>query len=83
VLVPVPCRAGEPLCAYFDRPVTASEWQVHNLLGERVAALPLGSQPGHCVETRSFAPGVYLVRLKVYYADGGHETFIRKVAVVR
>jgi len=83
VLAPVPVAPGQPMCLHFDGPPRSSRWTIYNVAGQAVATLAFGGEPGQCWQTSGVAPGVYLVRVDVDYADGHKGGRWQKVVVVR
>jgi len=83
VLGPVPCRVGEPLCAFFTQAPIASKWQVYSIAGQLVDSASFGGQYSQCLNTRGLAPGIYIVRLSVTESGGTKHTVMKKVAIVR
>jgi hypothetical protein len=73
---------------YFwaEAPVSATV-DIYNLMGERVAALQQGCEGGTYVRLpwslSPVAPGVYLYRLRLAYADREQTTAWRKLVVVK
>ena len=83
ILAPVPVSRGTPLCLYPDAPILSSQWDVFNFVGESVVSLGFPSPFQNCWDTGGVAAGVYLVRLKITYANGSVLTFWRKVVVTQ
>jgi len=81
VLAPVPVAPGEDLCLFSGSPLSGSRWDVFNILGMSVARPVFTGPAKHCWNTRGIAPGMYIVRVKVTFADGGTTTIFRKVLV--
>lgn len=82
VLGPVPLRAGEPLCLYFDAAPFSSACRVYNQAGQRVADADFGGKIDPCLATGRLAPGLYFVRVDVSYADGSKRIVDQKVAIL-
>jgi hypothetical protein len=81
---PVPLKAGQPLCLYFDGNPSRSRWKVYATDGARVADLQFEAELSQCWEqTAALAAGVYYIALEVDYADGRRETQTQKVMVLR
>ncbi len=83
VLAPVPVHSGEKICLYPDRAIAGSHWEVYNFTGESLANLDFNGFPKNCWDTTGVAPGVYLVRLEVDYADGTASIDWKKILVIR
>jgi hypothetical protein len=83
VLAPVPAPRGTPVCLYPDAPIVSSHWDIFNFVGESVASLDFGATAQDCWDTAGVAPGLYLVRLKIVYADGSTQTSWHKVVVTQ
>ena len=84
VLAPVPLKAGQPLCLYFDGNPSRSTWKVYGSDGARVADLSFAADLRQCWDgTASLAPGVYYLNLDIDYADGRHEARTQKVMVLK
>lgn len=78
VVAPVPAHAGDRVCLYFDKPAISSSWDVFNMAGERVSQLTFTGDNGNCWDTRGAPPGVYLMRIRVNYADGTSAQVMKK-----
>ena len=78
----MPLRTGDNLCLYPEKPLASSHWEIFNLMGESIAKLSFDTGNSDCWSTAGVAPGVYLVRMKLVYADGHIET-VRKRIVIR
>gem|GEM_PF-1525947 len=83
VLAPMPVSTGGSVCLFPDRPISGSQWDVYNLLGESAASLTFANPQGNCWNTQGTSPGVYLVRLKLSYSDGTSATLWKKIVVSR
>jgi hypothetical protein len=62
--------------------VASSNWQVFNMMGERIANLAFGGSGSQCWTTTGTAPGVYLVDVDLVYTDGTKANLRRKIVVV-
>jgi hypothetical protein len=82
ILAPVPVKSGDPLCLYNAGNVASADWQVVNLMGERVTELSFGGSGSQCWNTTGTAPGIYIVLVKVTYLDGTTSNLTQKVVVV-
>lgn len=74
---PVPARRGEKICL----PIPGASFDIYTLGGEAAARVESGPS-GPCLETRAFAPGVYLARVKVMRPDGSQHFSWQKIALV-
>jgi hypothetical protein len=83
VLAPVPVSRGNSIFLFPDKPITGSQWDVFNLLGESIASLTFSSPTGNSWNTQGVAPGVYSLRLKLNYSDGTEGTVWKKIVVSR
>jgi hypothetical protein len=83
VLAPVPVQVGGTLYLFPDKPITGSQWDIFNLLGESVTSLSFSSPAGNSWNTQGVAPGVYAIRLKLSYSDGTETTIWKKIVVSR
>ena len=83
VLAPVPVSAGNPICLFPDRPITGSQWDIFNFVGESVASLSFSAPLYNCWNTQGVAPGIYLIRLQLSYSDGTTATQWKKIVVTR
>jgi len=73
---------GNPLTLYYDRAPASSSCQIYDVEGAKVLDAQF-SGPAASLQTGQFAPGVYVVRTTVDYADGGTRTFIQKIVVIK
>jgi hypothetical protein len=79
ILGPVPQKAGQPLCLWFDNVPHSSNVDLFNIAGERVASASFGANGlDACLSTSNLAPGMYIARITV-------DSFTRtqKVALVK
>jgi len=79
----MPLRTGDTLCLYSEKPLASSRWEIFNLMGESIATLSFNSGYSECWPTSGVAPGVYLVRMKLTYADGHTETVSKRIVIRR
>ena len=80
-MAPVPIKKGEKVCLYPDAPISASRWEVYNVLGVSMADLSFDAPNGNCWDTSGFAPGLYFVRLRLTYSDGRETQAWKKIVV--
>ena len=83
VLAPMPLRTGDNLCLYPEKPLASSHWEIFNLMGESIAKLSFDTGYSDCWPTQGVAPGIYLVRMKLTYADGHTETVSKRIVIRR
>jgi hypothetical protein len=85
IAAPVPAKAGQPICLYYDSAPTASHWSVYNVAGDLVASLDFTTEPSQCWDTAraSVAPGVYWIRVQLTTAGGGQRTEVKRVVVTQ
>ena len=81
VLAPVPVSKGGTICLYPDRPIQSSQWDVFNFVGESQASLSFSTAFNNCWNTTGMGAGVYMVRVKLAYADGTHATLWKKIVI--
>ena len=83
VLGPVPVPHGGNLCLFPDKPTTETVWDVYNLSGEFVKHLDILGVTQPCWTTTNVPPGIYVIRMKLTYADGTAGTSWQKVVLAR
>jgi subtilase family serine protease len=81
VLAPVPVSKGDTICLYPDRPIQSSQWDVFNFVGESQASLSFSTAFNNCWNTTGMGAGVYMVRVKMVYADGTNTTLWKKIVI--
>ncbi len=81
ILAPVPVSKGGTICLYPDKPIQSSQWDVFNFVRESKATLTFSSGLNDCWNTTGTAAGVYLVRVKMVYADGTKATIWKKIVI--
>ncbi len=81
ILAPVPVPKGGTICLYPDRPIQSSQWDVFNFIGESQASISFSSGLNDCWNTAGTAAGVYLVRVKLDYADNTKATIWKKIVI--
>ncbi len=83
IVAPVPVKAGQPVCMYFDiTPVTA-KWTVYNTVGEVIATLNFSGPAKQCWDTGAakLAPGLYWIEIKVVDPDTNVFTEWKRIAI--
>jgi hypothetical protein len=75
-------QGEQSICLFLDKPTLNSQWDVYDLLGEHVVQLVFGSGIA-CWSHPGIASGLYLVRVRVNYADGTTADKILKVIILR
>jgi xanthomonalisin len=81
VLAPVPVSKGGTICLYPDRPIQSSQWDVFNFVGESQASLSFSTAFNNCWNTAGMGAGVYMVRVKLVYADSTDATLWKKIVI--
>jgi hypothetical protein len=79
----MPVRDGDPVCLYPNDPIQSSQWEIFNLMGESLASLSFPTGQNNCWSTAGVAPGVYIVQMKLTYADGHAAVVKKKIVIVR
>jgi hypothetical protein len=83
ILAPVPLKAGEPLCSYFDAGPKSSTWDVYNTVGTHVSTARFGTEPDQCLQTSGLITGVYMVRIQVQYVDDTVKSTWQKIVITK
>ena len=81
VLGPVPLKAGDPLCLYFDEAPAASSCQLYNLAGQTAAKADFGAETSPCMKTTRLSPGLYWARIEVITRHGAMKKELQKIAI--
>ncbi len=81
ILAPVPVTKGGTICLYPDRTIQSSQWDIFNFMGESQASLAFSTGLNDCWNTAGAAAGVYMVRVKLDYADGTKATIWKKIVI--
>ncbi len=81
VLAPVPVSRGGKICLFPDYPILNSQWDVFNFTGESVAGFSFPDSQKNCWDTAGIGPGVYMVRIKLKYADGSDGVVWKKIII--
>ena len=83
VLGPNPAPRTQPICLYPDKPVNGSEWDIFNFVGENLVHMGYSGPAPECFtpSTYNLPPGLYLVRLKLVYADGTRNEVWKKLVL--
>jgi hypothetical protein len=74
-------RSGQTACLQLALNPLATHWQVYRLDQRLVARVEFGQETQQCLDTRGFAPGLYLVQVEVDEAAGGHHSTLFKLLV--
>ncbi|HTC19412.1 MAG TPA: hypothetical protein VK859_01095, partial [bacterium] len=82
ILAPNLAGDGQPICLFPDKPITNSKWDIYNLVGERIAGLSFGNGNA-CWNHAGTASGLYLIRVRTWYEDGGTADKIFKAIILR
>jgi hypothetical protein len=82
VLAPVPAKAGQPVCLFFESAPSRSRWEIYNLAGERISSLSFDGPSGHCWNTAQAVPGLYFIRASFEDAQGS-KVIWQKVAITK
>jgi len=72
---------GQAVCLFLDKPVNTTQWDIYDLLGERVGGLSFGTQEA-CWNHQGIAAGLYLVRVRASYQDGSSADKMMKVMII-
>jgi hypothetical protein len=81
LLAPVPILKGNNLCLYPDKPLSGSQWEIFNFVGESQGSVIFSTGLNNCWNTSNVGPGVYLIKVILNYSDGTSATFWKKIIV--
>ncbi len=83
IMAPVPVKAGQPVCMYFNNTPSSAKWTVYNTAGEVVAVLNFSGPAKQCWDTGAakLAPGLYWIEIKVVNADSSMYTEWKRIAI--
>ncbi len=83
IIGPNPVPKGGSLCLYPDKPILGGQWDLFNFVGENLGGIALTGSATNCMNLGSLgiAPGLYLARLDLRYADGTTQITWKKVVV--
>lgn len=73
---------GQSIHLFFDSYPQSSEWWIYTTAGELVEQLQFTGVNQNIWNPKSFASGLYLIRVKVDYTDGTNREKIFKVVVI-
>ncbi len=83
VAAPMPVKAGQQVCLYYDTAPASAKWTVYNTAGEVVAALNFSGPARQCWDTGAakLAPGLYWVQIKGVNPDNTYYVEWKRIAV--
>jgi hypothetical protein len=80
-VAPNPVKRGEIAYIYAGNAFIRLEASILDVSAGKIAQIEKASAP-LAIETKGFAPGIYIIRIQAWEANTRHSIFVRKLIVI-